>query len=164
MIIHNFFLPKRQLPQVIATLQQCGAQHKIPLVRALADERITFFEVPRGADFFERRIFDADTLPVVCVIGDDDFTSSGPSGFPVAADMLRWSKARIIHGAGGEASHYEGAVLTAEKLGNCVIIETSSDCVDPWLKFTKSILGDSAPHTLVIQAKDRPHPVMGTRQ
>jgi hypothetical protein len=160
----NFTIKRSKIPQIIAGLQQAGLHYKIPLFRALGAKRISLCEILRGADTLDKSLIVNTPLPVVCVLGDDDFCSTGPSGFPIAEDLIRWSKCRVIHGAGGEAAHYEEAIFGAEILGNCLFIETSSQFVDEWLALVKKNFGDAAPHTMVVKATDRPHPVMGTRQ
>ncbi|MEY3730945.1 MAG: hypothetical protein RLZZ57_1701 [Pseudomonadota bacterium] len=160
----NLHLKKEEISQLIVNLQQVGCSHKIPLLRALRDNRIGLCEIMRGTDFLDESLLLSNALPMVCVVGDDDFCSTGPSAYPVAAELIRRSKCRFIHGAGGEAFHYDAAVLAAEKFGNCLIIETSSAWVDSWLALTKCIIGELAPRTLVIKVKEGAHPVMGTRQ
>ena len=161
---HNFTIKRGQIPQIIATLQQAGLHYKIPLFRALGAGRIGLCEIRRGANVLDKSLLADTALPIVCVLGDDDFCSTGPAGFPIAEELIRWSKCRFIHGAGGEAVHYQEAILGAQVLGNCLFIETASQFVDEWLALTKKLIGELAPHTVVIKATDGPHPVMGTRQ
>ena len=81
--------------------------------------------------------------PVVCWIGDDDDASTGPEGWRSAAQVTRWARAALVHGAGGEPQHYEAAVLGAEQHGRFLLIETSSRKVPGWLRMLspeKSVL------------------------
>ena len=70
---------------------------------------------------------------------------------------MRWARAVIIHGAGAQLSHYELAIMKAERVHRVLFVECSKATLPDWLALVRS-----APHqpaTLVISPDgDGPHP------
>lgn len=124
-------ITRPQLATVIEKTAQI-APWRVPLFRALGEGRIMLAGVPRGAPDISIGRLKRARLPVVVLIEDDDYLSSGPDGFPGAQRMLRWAHAVILHAAGGEPAHYEAAALIAARHGRAVLIETSSAQAEAW--------------------------------
>jgi hypothetical protein len=126
--------------------------------RAAADARIALGLITRAASPFpgglvksaERR-----RTPVLLIIGDDpiDGVSLGPDGWLCARRLSGWARFALIHGAGGEASHYKTAVLEAELHRAAALIECSSETLPLWRDFLR------APHKLLIPPRAGVHPI-----
>jgi hypothetical protein len=127
---------------------------KLPIVRALAAGLIGIVEVERGATF-PAELRKPAPKPLIAIIGDDDFASTGPAGFPSAKRFGYWSRAVMVHGAGAEAAHYALAVEAALVLRQVLLVETDAQHIEEWTRF----LGDGkrAP-ILEIRPRDGIHP------
>jgi hypothetical protein len=128
---------KTEIDKVIAFAATAGGRHYIPLFRAIRDRRIAMMQVLRGTTLSMRELKTFTRRPLVLILGDDDHMATGPSCFPCVGTAKRWARSVLLHGTGGEPEHYEGAVQLAEQFGNCLLIETSSAQIDPWLEALK---------------------------
>ena len=129
----------------------------MPLVNALADGQITLV-IPTRRDRAPLDAMRRATRPVVVLIGDDDYASTGPNGWRCAQKVTRWARAALVHGAGGERQHYEAAIMGAEAHGRFVLVETSSAYALPWLMLL------SGKPVLTIVPKGGPHPLPEMRE
>ena len=93
-------------------------------------------------------------LPLLILIGDDDDASTGPDGWRPALAAIRWARGAILHAAGGEAAHYETAVMGTLATGRMLLIETSTQHAPAWA----TALG-STPTLFIIPRDGKPHPV-----
>jgi hypothetical protein len=66
-----------------------------------------------------------------------------------------WSACAAVHAAGGEARHYEAVVAAAVGRRRLVLIETSSEFRDAWLRFLAP-----RPVHLISTHGDAPHPII----
>jgi hypothetical protein len=95
--------------------------------------------------------------PTVCLIGDDPGTPGGmggPDAWRCARKLGAWARAVIVHGAGGEAAHYQAAVDAALLVNRVVFIETTSAHAKAWAERI------GCPRTLLILPESGPHPVI----
>jgi hypothetical protein len=140
--------------RLIEVVQQL-APHRVPLFQAAAKGIIGLCDVPRGEPF-PHGLLKALSRPVVAVIGDDDYRSTGPSGFPAAKRFAYWAKASIVHATGGEVKHYEEAVNAAVLCFRLLLVETDAAHGVEWRRF----LGDGRRiPILAILPCDGVHPV-----
>lgn len=72
--------------------------------------------------------------PTVVVIGDDDYRSTGPSGWLATPVFAEWASAAVVHAAGASAESYAEAVKAARLLGRAVLVETSTGYAHEWAK------------------------------
>jgi hypothetical protein len=70
--------------------------------------------------------------PTVVVIGDDDYSSTGPAGWRCSATIAQWPAAVVVHAAGATAESYAEAVKAARLLGRAVLVETDTAHVEEW--------------------------------
>jgi hypothetical protein len=95
--------------------------------------------------------------PTVALIGDDPGTPNGmggPDAWRCARKLGAWAQAAIIHGAGGEAAHYQAAVDAALLVQRVLFIETTSAHAKAWAERI------GCPRTLLILPRSGPHPVI----
>jgi hypothetical protein len=120
-----------QFAAVIAHLSNGPYAYKIPLYRAAQDGLISLCEIVRGGTPPLKRL-DRTGRPVVVLIGDDDYASTGPDGWDATRKLIYWARGAFVHGTGGTAEDYTGAVVMAVCWRRFLLIETSSDHVRQW--------------------------------
>ena len=114
-----------------------AAPHRVPILRAVCHGVIGLSEVSRDAAF-PRGDLDAATGPIIAIISDDDYRSTGPSGFVAARRFAYWARAAIVHAAGGEPQQYEKAVDAALLCRRLLLVETDSAHAIEWCDFLGS--------------------------
>jgi len=135
----------KDIPAAIATMQAAGAGFRVAPLRALYEGRIAHLDVARGTSNNKVKHFIAAACrPELVIIGDDDDLPSGPDGFATAPRLLKWARQIVLHGAGGEASHYEQAVLAAQITGRVVMVECTSPTIPAWVAATRKWATTSA--------------------
>lgn len=122
------------IPAAISRLQTAGADHRVPVLRALYRGKIAHLELGRnGSVGTFKRWAAAIQLPGLALIGDDDHSEAdGPDTWPIAHRALRWARFVLIHGGPGDASHYEYAVMLAKRYRRVVMVECSSANIAAW--------------------------------
>ena len=149
---------REDLLRAIVIMQQSeDGRHRVPLLRALYTGRIQYFEALRSRSGQTKRFLAIASKPAVILIGDDDDAPTGPAGWSVAERALGWANYVILHGAGGEAEHYEAAVRLAEQFGRVAIIESTSARLDEWKAATRR-WARRAYGVLVVECPGKPHP------
>lgn len=153
-------LTQAHVARTIELFHQCGADFRIPLLRALAQKQIALCEVPRGEPF-PAELAKFNKLPVITIFCDDDHWSSGPGGFPCAKRFSYWARRIMVHAAGGEPQHYELAIEAARLCRHILIVETDSAHEEEW--FQSLGAGKRAP-ILCVTALGGAHPVLPPRE
>jgi hypothetical protein len=105
--------------------------HYVPLLRAVRAGRVALALPERHGAISSTRLKRAGR-PVVVVLGDDDYMTTGPDGWVCTERVFGWARHIIIHAAAGHAEHYEAIALAAQVSGRLVLIETSSDAAVAW--------------------------------
>ena len=95
--------------------------------------------------------------PTIVVVGDDDYSSSGPSGWRCSATIADWAAAVVVHAAGADAESYAEAAKAARLLGRAVIIETDTAHAKDWATVFKGR------PVLLVLPKSGPHPIVPPR-
>jgi hypothetical protein len=95
--------------------------------------------------------------PTVVVVGDDDYQSTGPSGWRCSAVVSEWAAAAVVHAAGATAESYSEAVRAARLLGRAVLIETDTAHAEEWA------LVFEPKRVLLVLPKTGPHPILPPR-
>ena len=120
-----------QFAAVIAHLSQSGFAFKVPLYRAAQAGLISLCEITRDGTPPLKRL-DRTGRPVVILVGDDDYASTGPTGWISTRKLMHWTRAALVHGSGGTAEDYCGAVALAIRWNKFLLVETSSDHLAAW--------------------------------
>jgi hypothetical protein len=92
--------------------------------------------------------------PIVLLLGDDDYSSTGPLGWRAARGSLSWARAVFIHGAGADPEHYRGAVGGAILHRRLLLVETDAAHIAAWTKAA----GSKPKLTIVPQSGVHPTP------
>jgi hypothetical protein len=134
----------------------------LPLFAAVAAGRIGVVQFFDPAGDWSAAKIERLNRPAVVLVGDDpdvgDGAARGPEGWPMARRLRYWTRAAVVHGAGGEPEHYRDAVEAAERHGRVAFIETSAAQANAWGAFLR------CPRTLYIMPPDGVHPIAkGTR-
>ena len=73
--------------------------------------------------------------PIVALVGDDDYQTTGADGWACADRLRAWAAFAVVHGTGAQREHYTMAATLAAKVGRLLLIETSSDGAQQWAAF-----------------------------
>ncbi len=73
--------------------------------------------------------------PIVVVVSDDDYQTTGPDGWACADKLRSWAAFAIVHGTGGQRQHYAMAAVMAAEVRRLLFIETSSAGAQLWAGF-----------------------------
>ena len=156
--IHRDFMPD-DLAKLVVAAEQAGQPGYAELIR----------EVRRGglaviSGFPRHQTMTAADLnraarPTVVLVGDDDYSSTGPRGWCCAANLAEWAAAAVIHASAATAESYAEAAKAARLLGRAVLVETDTAHADEWAAVFpgRPVLG-------VLPKGGRPHPVMPARE
>lgn len=114
-------------------MRQAGDTWHGPLFRAAMVGDLNVGIVVPG-DRTPDRFLEADTAvkPVVLILGGDGKRGAGPDEFPNLWRPMKWARAILLHGAGGEEFHYEEVVRAAQLVRRVLVVETSSDKLPAW--------------------------------
>lgn len=146
-----------QMAELAVKLQQAGVGWHVPLLRAAMLGDLRFAMVSPGGRV-PLRILDMnrDRRPLVVLLNGDGGGPAEPDAFPQTRRLLRWARFVMLHGAGGEAFHYECAAEAARQTGQVLVAETTAAALPAWVALKLA----TAPRTpgLVIEPRG-PHPI-----
>jgi hypothetical protein len=142
----------------IAHVEQAGKGYLTPALRAAGVGLINLAFIARG-NSVSPRAMKHRRRSIFIILGDDDYSSSGPAGWPQAEQLVRWARYIVLHGAGGEPEHYSGAVAAALIHHRLLMVETSSGQLEAW----RSLVGrvhPRVPGLVITTPADAPtHPM-----
>lgn len=154
----KFAFTKRTDLEEITAAVAVQAPFALPIYRAARDGLINLIQPGRDVQI-PQKLLDRPRRPIVVLIGDDDYESSGPEAWACGLRVRRWARAGMIHAAGGEAEHYENALAGALLTGRLLLIETSMAQHSIW----KTFLGSRIP-VLNIVSRTGVHPAPVARE
>jgi hypothetical protein len=151
-----------RLNRAILFAVQAGSIGVAALLRAVRDGRISLhISQPENAPRFKDWAKTTARQAAVALIGDDDGFERGAAAWGgYAYRIVRWSTHVMMHAAGAEPGHYEGAVRAAEEGGRVLVIETCVASAPSWLRVLAAI---PRRHVPVIWPTDCIHPVPENR-
>jgi hypothetical protein len=94
--------------------------------------------------------------PVLVLVGDDDYATTGPAGWSATAMLLRWATSAVVHGTGGDIATYRMAADIAAANGRFLLIETSSAHVSTW---RAALQAAGVPHLSLVPPSGGCHPL-----
>jgi hypothetical protein len=148
---------REQLATMVVRFEQAGQRGMAELLRHVSAGRIALVGLDaRNRDFPVDKI--RPHVPTVCVIGDDDYASTGPAGWLSAAAVAGWARSAIIHAAGDTAENYREAVYGAVQCGTCALIETDTANAAEW-----AALFPDRPR-LLVWPREGLHPILPQRE
>ena len=122
----------KHFDEIIAKLSPIpDAEHLVVLFRAVRDGVIALAQAPRGTAVPIKQL-DKANRPAIALIGDDDYQSSGPSGWKSMHRLLGWAKGALIHGTGADVPSYAIAIQMALHYRRFLLVETDSAHVREW--------------------------------
>lgn len=145
-------------PLIIAIAHQIGKTASVPLYRAAAKGLVRVVQLGRGTRVRYGVLNGARGPGTVVVVGDDDYATTGPSGWRQAASLLRWARVIILHGASAEPDHYAMAADGAMARRRALLVETSSAHLGAWMELTGSVARPEAQVCVVGMAPGLVHP------
>jgi hypothetical protein len=154
----DFNPASEKINSAILLAVQAGSIGVAALLRAVRDGRISLhISQPENAHSFKNWAKTTARQPAVVLIGDDDGLQRGaPAWGGYAYRIVRWSTHVMVHAAGAEPGHYEGAVRVAEGGGRVLVIETCVASAPSWLRVLTAI---PPRHRLVIWPREGVHPI-----
>ena len=114
-----------------AAAYPAGFVGRVELLRVVRNREIALVESDRKADVPERVLAET-TKPLIVVLGDDDYQSTGPTGWAAVPGLLRWAKGALIHGTGADVPSYRAAIGMALLARRFLLIETDSAHAREW--------------------------------
>ncbi len=146
------------LCEAIAKAQQSGADHLLPVLRAVLAGELTWLYAEGRHAAFPKKMVRQATRPTLLIVGDDDGACTGPDGWRCAAAAARWARGAIVHATGARAEHYALAVEGARGSRRFLLVETIPEFAPAWL----NVIGRDKPVTLIAPPSGGSHPVMPT--
>ena len=152
------------VPVGIVKAEQCGAIGLAECLRSLDSGRNALLSVVPEMPSATFKQFAAVTRhrPAVVLIGDDDGLDRGPFGWAVSRRAIKWAASILLHAAGGEREHYQGAIDTAQVVHRVLIVEASRATVGAWTDMIQS--ASHRPAVLTILPRGGVHPVSPARE
>ena len=96
--------------------------------------------------------------PAIAILGDDPGNPDGlggPDAWRCVRRLRRWTRAAMIHGAGGEPEHYAEVTRAALKVGRVALVESTSRHALAW----RAAIG--CPRSLLLIPREGlSHPIM----
>lgn len=146
--------------QMIAGAAAGGADHLLPLLRAVRAGRLDLVIVERGGNVSFKRLKQF-RRPVLVLVGDDDYASTGPTGWLDVVRLVRWARYAMIHATGATQEIYAAAVDGAVVQRRFLLVETDSAHAHAW---ADAMQGTRPPVPFLgVLPADGPHPVMPAR-
>jgi hypothetical protein len=125
------------------------------LLRHAQQGTISVLQIARAASVPMRVLRTAAEHRIICVVGEDDYCSTGPSGWRAMPRLLGWAKSALIHAARSDAASYQLAVDMALRCRRSLLIETDTPHLQEWIA-TVSARGIEYG---VVVPTDGPHPI-----
>jgi len=120
-----------QIDRLIALCHDLGLVGRQQLLRAVRRGQIGIIEPARGA-VVPLKLLERSLLPTIAIIGDDDYASTGPSGWPATRRLFRWAAGAMIHATGADAASYQFAIDITLRCGRFLLIETGTAHMREW--------------------------------
>lgn len=142
-------------------MRKAGDTWHGPLFRAAMVGELNVGIVIPGERTPDRFLNEAEK-PVVIVLGGDGKRGAGPDEFRNLWRPMKWARAILLHGAGGEERHYDKAVTAARIVRRVLVVETDSAHLPAWVE-ARIRLAPGTP-TLIISTRPEvvhPAPPMG---
>lgn len=152
----SFVVRREHAARLIALAQRLGNTAPVPLYRAVVEGWVRLVQHDRGTQI-GRAVLN-DTRPTVVVLGDDEYLTAGPGGWPQAVRLLRWAEIVILHGASADPVHYAMAAAGAMLRRRALLVETSSAHLNLWIELTDKVARAATHVTVVAMAPGHVHP------
>jgi hypothetical protein len=122
---------REQLDRLIAHAAALELVGRVELFRAVRVGVINLIEVGREASA-PVRAMEQSPRPVVLLFGDDDYASTGPSGWAAWQRVSYWARAAMVHATSADVASYQMAIGMALLQARFLLIETDSAHAHEW--------------------------------
>lgn len=120
-----------QTDRLIAAYASLNMVGRVELVRAVRAGTINVVEPTRDrmvpAGLLERSL-----RPLITIIDDDDYASTGPAGRPSTRRLFRWAQGAMVQATGAGAPSYQMAIGIAIQCRRFLLIETDRAHMREW--------------------------------
>lgn len=120
-----------QIDHLIARATTLNLPGRAELLRAVRSGGIYLVEVARDAPA-PMRLIERSPRPVVLLFGDDDYASTGPTGWAAWQRASYWARGAMIHATGADVPSYRMAIGLALMTQRFLLIETDSAHAHDW--------------------------------
>lgn len=147
-----------QIDRLIAAAATMNLPGRVELLRAVQSGAINLVETERHTAAPMQAI-ERSSRPVVMLLGDDDYASTGPSGWAAWERLSFWARGAMVHATGADAHSYRLAIGSALIQRRMLLIETDSAHAHAWgaARHKRNIPG------IGLVPPNGVHPVMPTR-
>lgn len=90
--------------RAIAHGEAVGCPHMAELLRPAMRGELNLVVPMRDTRMPPLHRMERHGRPVVVIVGDDDYASTGPAGWACAAKLRSWARFAIVHGSGAEGA------------------------------------------------------------
>jgi hypothetical protein len=147
-----------QIDRLIAHAATMNLPGRVELLRAVRAGAINLVEIERRADAPMRAI-ENSPRPVIMLLGDDDYRSTGPAGWAAWQRLSYWARGAMVHATGADVPSYRLALGLAVVQRRFLMIETDSAHAHDW----GSALHRRNIPALGLVPPDGTHPVVSDR-
>jgi hypothetical protein len=126
-----------RISETIARLDALGEGWRAPYFRAARDGLIALMIAGQGQRIDKRLLADR-RRPQLLVLADDHPAATGPSGWPQARKLVRWSSGVLLHASGGEARWSSMAVYLTGQVGRLLMVECELRHRAAWMALAKA--------------------------
>jgi hypothetical protein len=151
-------MKRSDLARASVAVEQAGQPGLAELIRAASHGVIALMMVSDRTVSVSKRELTGCNKPIVTVIGDDDYASTGPSGWLCAKRVAQHTACAVIHASGATADTYAQAWMGARLTGSCALIETNTEHAREWAQLWR---GKSV---LLVWPRGGVHPVTPARE
>jgi hypothetical protein len=127
-------LDPRNVARAIAFCRANDAEHHVVLLEAAAAKRLAYTALGSRLARPNLHALNKAAGPALVLLGDDDGDTTGPAGWVALPQLTTWARYAVIHGTGGDRPTYQLAISMAQEVGRLLLVETSSDAVEPWTR------------------------------
>lgn len=120
-----------QINDLIVRAEAMDAPGRAELLRGVRDAGINTIFVDRFA-VVPMKALRQTLRPLLVVVGDDDFASTGPAAWPSWNRLKTWARGALLHAAAGDVGSYRLAIAGTLARRKLVLIETSSQYARDW--------------------------------
>jgi hypothetical protein len=150
-----------QFDRLIALSASLGMVGQVELYRACREGRINLISLRRDTPL-PRQLLRGSQRPLCVIVGDDDYCSTGPSGWACTPRLLRWCASAIVHATGADVASYQTAVVATVGCARLALIETDNAHGETWAR--AFLTAQPRMPILWLRVPDGRHPVMPPRE
>lgn len=150
-----------EIDRLIALAVSMSCVGRVELLRAVRAGVISLVELERDAAL-PVRAMQKLRRPVLLLVGDDDYASTGPAGWATTRRLSYWAKGAMVNATGADVPSYRAAISMALTYRRFVLIETDTAHAEEWanalvarrIQCIGLLPGDGVAHPLPLDRRD----------